>query len=394
MTTAIPLPQVDAFIGHVSASLASGSFVRLLLTKPVADTATERIIGRMVVLRGEPVLSLTLREPKRDTTRNLPLAEVPTWLAGRVPAAFRSAVVETTDRNWQLSPSPRGGLQLVAHRATHAATPPRDHDAAGNPLLDARAQPWLIALGLCAPDGKVRARMADKHRQLERFLEILAHLVKDAALPPGGDVKVVDMGCGKGLLTFGVWHLLRHALGLPAEVTGVEARAELVDTTNAVARATGCDGLRFVAARIDAVELPPRLDLLIALHACDTATDDAIRRGIMAGARILVVSPCCHQELRPRMGAPEPLAPLLAHGILAERMAEWLTDGLRALHLEAAGYATRVIEFVGAGHTPRNLLLAGVLRPAPAAADRDRALARIRALKDFFGVERHALDGV
>jgi hypothetical protein len=176
------------------------------------------------------------------------------------------------------------------------------------------------------------------------------------------------------------------------DVTGVEARADLVEKTKACAQAIGADRLRFVAGEIGTVSLP-RLDGLIALHACNTATDDAIRRGITAGARLIVVSPCCHQELRPQLGRPEPLAPLLAHGILAERMSEWVTDGLRALHLEAAGYATKVIEFVATEHTPRNLLIAGIRRKEDSARQ-ERARAQIRELKRYFGITHQALDAL
>jgi hypothetical protein len=134
----------------------------------------------------------------------------------------------------------------------------------------------------------------------------------------------------------------------------------------------------------------PRIDALVALHACNTATDDAIRRGIMAGAKLIVVAPCCHQEVRPQLGKPAPLAAVLEHGIMAERMAEWATDGLRALHLEWAGYRTKLIEFVGSEHTPKNLMLAAIREREPFTSDTARQ--RILEFKQFFGLERHALD--
>jgi hypothetical protein len=146
--------------------------------------------------------------------------------------------------------------------------------------------------------------------------------------------------------------------------------------------------LEFIPGTIAQANLP-RLDALIALHACNTATDDALRRGIELGAPLIIVSPCCHQEVRPQLGRPEPLAAVLRHGIMAERMAEWVTDGLRALFLEWAGYRTKVIEFVPTEHTPKNLLLAAVRQRAPftdAAARR-----RIVELKQFFGIAHHAL---
>jgi SAM-dependent methyltransferase len=308
-----------------------------------------------------------------------------------VPAKFRSAVLETTERNWQLAPAPDGRPRLAAHRPTQLAAPPRRHDEPKPGFLDGSTLPWLIQVGICGADGRVRASMADKHRQLERYLEIVSHLARDCGWKTGEAITVADMGCGKGYLTFGLWHLLNKHLGFCAEVIGVEARPELAATANAVARAVGADRLRFVASTIADVELPA-LDAFVALHACNTATDDAIRCGIRQQAKLIIVSPCCHRELRPQLGRPEPLAPLLAHGILAERLSEWLTDGLRALHLERAGYATKVIEFIASEHTPRNLLVAGVRRDHPDEAARTRAAAEIRALKSFAGIQHHALD--
>jgi SAM-dependent methyltransferase len=239
--------------------------------------------------------------------------------------------------------------------------------------------------------GKVRVSRADKHRQLERYLEIIAHLVRACGWTPNSTVELVDMGCGKGYLTFGVWHLLNHRLGLRANVLGIDARSDLVAKSNAVAQRLGAATLRFVQGDIASVALA-RIDGLIALHACNTATDHAIVRGVRAGAKLIVVSPCCHQELRPLLGRPGVLAPLLQHGILAERLSEWLTDGLRLLRLEQAGYDTRVIEFVASEHTPRNLLIAGVRRDdfhdAPVHGR------QAAALKDFFHLGDLASDEI
>ena len=389
-----PAP-VDSFITYALAALEAGTFVRLLLSQPVANaTPCERVIGRLVQVRGAPALSLTLRESRRDTTQNLALTEVATWLAAQVPAVFRSGMLETTSKNWQLHAAKDGRLKLASHRPAQTAAPSRQHDRAKSRFLDAAALPWLVQLGLCTPDGAVRASMADKHRQLERYLEIISHLAADCGWRAGDAITVADMGCGKGYLTFGVWHLLTRHLGLNVTVVGVETRPDLVERTSAVACAVGAESLRFICGTI-ADAMLPTIDVFIALHACNTATDDALRRGVAAGARLIVLSPCCHQELRPQLGQPEPIAPILAHGIMAERFSEWLTDGLRALHLERAGYATKMIEFVASEHTPRNLLLVGVRRPEPSSeAARAAATEAIVRLKAWTGVSHHALDGL
>lgn len=202
-------------------------------------------------------------------------------------------------------------------------------------------------------------------------------------------LQLVDMGCGKGYLTFGLWHLFSRVWKQPVRVIGVETRADLVSTTNKLARQIKADGLEFVRGEIQSVKLPP-VDALIALHACNTATDDAIRRGIELGAKLIVVAPCCHKELRPQLGKPEPLAAVLRHGLMEERMAEWATDGLRALFLEWAGYRTKILEFVASEHTPKNLMIAAIREGEPFVDDAARK--KIEELKNFFSVQHQVLD--
>lgn len=374
------------------AALAAGSFVGLRLSIPsTPDTPVQRVIGRRIVVKGNTVLSLTLREKTRDIVLNLSPEEVPAWLEHQLPAAFRSAVLESTEGTLQFMVNSRGRARVIRHRGAVTCPPSPAHDRQKATWLDASARPWLFALGLTDPAGKVRPSAAGKMRQLERYLEILAPMIRDCGWAADRHLTVADMGCGKGYLTFGVWHLLNRALNLNAEVVGIEARADLVEKANQTARESGANSLRFVNGDIASVPFKG-LNGLVALHACNTGTDDAIARGVQLGADLIVVSPCCHQEVRPQMGKPLPLAPVLAHGILAERLGEWLTDGIRALRLQQAGYATKVIEFVPSEHTPRNLLLCGV-RKSGARHGRDIGL-QVDELKQFFQLSELASDRI
>lgn len=411
----------DDFIRHTLTSLDDNTFVRLILSGGTGDEgAPKRILARLVKLRGGPHLSVTLRHATRDETKNLTPGEVGKWLGFQLKGNFRSALLGTTVREWQLNFPPDKEPWLISHKPHSKTAPMRDHDEAKQTWLDASARDWLFGLGICDESGRVNPSMADKHRQIHRYLEIFSHLVKDCGWAPEGapgvgesqpvrrpwvegeapevppaanqaELVIADMGCGKGYLTFGAWHLLRRRWRVPAKVIGVETRPELVKTISQLARKIDAPGLEFITGTIASVELP-QVDALIALHACNTATDDAIRRGIQLGAKLIVVAPCCHQEVRPQLGKPAPLAAVLEHGIMAERMAEWATDGLRALFLEWAGYRTKIIEFIGSEHTPKNLMLAAIREREPFtnAAARER----IVELKNFFAIEHHALDGL
>lgn len=391
---------VDDFIRHTLTSLNDNTFVRLILSGGTADeNAPKRILARLVKLRTGPHLSVTLRYATRDEVKNLAPGEVGRWLGFQLKGNFRSALLGTTVREWQLNFPADKEPWLISHKPHTKTAPARDHDEAKQTWLDASARDWLFGLGICDESGRVIPSMADKHRQIHRYLEILSHLLKDGGWTsepdPGNgtssSLTIADMGCGKGYLTFGAWHLLRRRWRLPAKVIGVETRPELVRNINQLAQKIDAPGLEFIAGEIGSVPLPP-VDALIALHACNTATDDAIRRGIETGAKLIIVAPCCHQEIRPQLGKPAPLASVLEHGIMAERMAEWVTDGLRALFLEWAGYRTKIIEFIASEHTPKNLMLAAIREREPFTNAAVRQ--QIVELKKFFGLERHALDGL
>jgi SAM-dependent methyltransferase len=384
----------DEFLRHLTESLRDGSFVRLALSHGVeAKTAPEKVLGRLVDLRNGPHLSLTFRYLTRDTTENVATDEVPNWLRGQIGAHFRSALLGTTRRDWQLFLDEAGKAKLVAHKPSRSEAPSRAHDVPRLTVLDDSAQDWLKGLGVVNDRGRVRPAMADKYAQINRYLEIFTHLAKDRgwADSQGGCPTIADMGCGKGYLTFGLWHLFARTWKRPVRIIGVEMRDELVASTNAVARQIGAEGLAFMAGTIETAALS-KADALIALHACNTATDGAIRRGIELGAQLIIVAPCCHQELRPQLGRPPPLGPVLQHGIMAERMAEWVTDGLRALFLEWAGYRTKMIEFVPTEHTPKNLMIAAVREGK--AFHSQVARERIDQFKSFFGIQHHALDSL
>jgi len=384
----------EEFVRHLIESLHDKSFVRLVLSRSLHPSDNpEKVIGRLVDLKAGPHLSLTLRYPTHDTTKNIALDHAADWVEEYIGAKFRSVLLNTTKRDWQLFVGDAGAAQLVAHKASHPEAPSREHDKPRQTILDDSARDWLRGLDILNERGNVRPAMADKYTQINRYLEIFTHLTKECGWADRNALNdsptIADMGCGKGYLTFGVWHLFARVWKRPAKVIGVEVRKDLMDSANTLAQRIGAQGLEFAAGTIKSAELPT-INALVALHACNTATDEAIRRGIEAQAQLIIVAPCCHKEVRHQLVPPTPLAPVLEHGIMAERMSEWATDGLRALFLEWAGYHTKMIEFVSTEHTPKNLMIAAVLTGKPSVSNRARE--RIEQFKEFFGIKHHALD--
>jgi len=379
------------FLQHLRSALADGSFTRLVLGKPRAGQLLVKITAELIATAGGTRLQLHFRERQRDLTKPADAASIIETFETRVGDALGSAHLYTTTTLWQFELNKKGEPRLTHGRIGTPAAAPAPHDRVKHREIAPADAPWLRQLGLAGADGRILSYATDKFRQINRYVELLLPLCEQAGLAARDTVRVFDMGSGKGYLTFAAWHALTRSLGRRAEVTGVEARPELVELCNAAALAAGCAGLGFVSGRIVDTAVPAA-DVFIALHARDTATDEALFRGIRAGAALIVAAPCCHKEIRPQLRAPAELAALARHGIFASRLADMVTDSLRALLLEANGYQVKVFEFIDASHTPKNTMLAAVRRARPDAAAAARARAEFAALKSRFGIEHQQLE--
>ena len=396
---AVPDPtdtaERDRFFAHLDASLREGRCVRIVLGKPRRAGGCERVTARPLTLKGTPHLSLVAQHPTRDLTENLSLDEGIARISSMVGADFAHAHLLTRTEDLQLSQTKRGRW-LLHRRAVAREAAEAGHDRAKRRLLELDT-PFLQALGVTDAPGRLVPAMARKWKQINKFVEIVDHALHAAGLVARGQpVRVLDFGAGKGYLTFAVHHHLVRTLGLPAEVIGVELRPDLVALCNGAADRLGLAGLRFEAGDVSRLEARP-VDVMIALHACDTATDHALHAGVRAGAAVIVSSPCCHKQLRPQLCCPAPLKGLLQHGIHLGQQAEMLTDSLRALLLEAEGYETQVFEFVALEHTSKNKMILAtrlVLDDAQRARRRAERLAQVRELKAFYGVREQCLEAL
>ncbi|MEO8351951.1 MAG: SAM-dependent methyltransferase [Chthoniobacteraceae bacterium] len=380
---------IDSFLEKFSAALEAGTFVKLTLSDPRPSVVNQQpapllrnVYGRIVQLRGEAQVSLVWHYATRDETKNYPFSRAPEVVRGLIEESFESAHLFCTNGDWRW----RRGRALKASRPTFGKAPAPDHDRRKMKAVEGAA--WLTALGVTDRSGEARPGMADKLRQIERFVELLGHQVAGSSLAAAKELRAADLGAGKGYLTFAAYDFFRKG-GAEIQMVGVEARSELVELTNRVAREVGFDGLRFERGEIADFQPEADLDLLVALHACNTATDDALHLGIRSKARLILAAPCCHQEVRPQL-APDPiLDPIVRHGILAEREAELLTDALRALLLEMHGYRASVFEFISPEHTAKNVMIAAHRRMQP--SDPERPRAQLRALMEFHGIKTQRL---
>ncbi|HEV2706475.1 MAG TPA: SAM-dependent methyltransferase [Pyrinomonadaceae bacterium] len=385
--------DAEDFFRAFEESLGDGSFVKLTLGKyrGAADVELKNVYVRPVEIKGQARLSFLYRFRTKDTTKNYTHDEGRDELRRLLGVSFLSGHLFTLKRNLQLEYNRKLKPRLIAAEPSFKSRPVATHDQRKRRFIEPENNVYLRALGVTNERSEVRASMSDKFRQINRFVEIVAGLHASSALASQPTLSVVDMGSGKGYLTFAVYDYLNRGLGLQAHVTGVEARAELVELCNRVAVEAGFERLQFRQGYIDDFSTEDEsTDILIALHACDTATDDALFKGISAAASIVICAPCCHKEVRPQIEAPEVLRPVLRHGILLERQAEMLTDALRALLLEYTGYATKVFEFISTEHTAKNVMLTGVRRPR--ASFNEEALRQFRDLKNFYGLRTQRLE--
>ncbi|WP_240775579.1 class I SAM-dependent methyltransferase [Sphingobacterium psychroaquaticum] len=388
------MDHFSTFIAQVQQSLQAKTFVKLSLGNyKGSEYELKNIYVKAVLIKRELKLSFTYRYKTRDITKNYSIAEGIAAVESQLDASgFRAATLFTTEENLSAQFSNKGDWFTKREKPTQLKAESHSHDKEKSRKLQATGKTYLQALRLTDAEGNVFKNAQDKWKQINHYIELLSSMLKE--LPSERPLQVVDMGAGKGYLTFALYDYLRHELNKEASVIGVEYRDDLVTLCNQIAADSSFTKLSFVQGTIEDYQPVGAIDVLIALHACDTATDDAIFKGIQHGAELIVVAPCCHKQIRREMEASKKqneLDFLLQHGIFLERQAEMVTDGLRALILEYHGYQTKVFQFVSDAHTPKNVLVVGVKKTIT--PERQQEIReKIRTNKSFFGIGYHHLE--
>ncbi len=340
---------------------------------------------RAVVLRDVPHLQFNLFDGRKTLTRNYAVPAAGPPLDELVAFAFSGVHLSTDAEEIDLRVSKKGKVLLSRKQAAWERAAPAAHNRTKDqPLPEGKADHLLEVMGVMARGGQVKPTMRAKFTQINEFLRHLTFALDGAGLNAlGRPLELLDAGCGSAYLTLAAHHYLNSVLGVPAKLIGVDVNEEVIRKSTAKAEKLGA-AVNFATSSIAAADVKP--DVVLALHACDTATDDAIARAIRSDAKMLLCAPCCHHHLNAQLkasGPAEVLRPLLRHGLLLQRQADLATDAIRALVLRIAGYRTDVVEFVGSEHTPRNLLIRAVKVEPPG---NEQFVREYRELTAFLGV--------
>ncbi len=383
--------NINKFVTEFANSLRDGTFVKMTLGNyKGAEEHLQKILVRVVKTKKGTRLFFLYRGETRDTAKNFDFGTGVALIDEALETGFHSGHLFTTENDYQLDVGKKGRSRLNVAKPTFKTPPPLEHDREKTAQVVADSF-YLKALGITDDTGRVRDRSQDKWKQINKFVEVLSSLVDKSELNDARELKIVDMGSGKGYLTFAAYDYFKNNREVNVQVTGVDTKRELVDLCNGIAAASQFDGLNFVVGTIGEYDVG-NVDILIALHACNTATDDALFKGITAKADLIVAAPCCHQEIRPQITPPEMFRDILKHGIMLDRTAETITDGLRSLLLEREGYSTKLFEFVSTEHTPKNNMLVGTrLKKSVDNAVFDRQIAEIKRL---YGIREHRLEAL
>ncbi len=369
--------------------LNESTFVKLTLSdKKDKKQDVNKVLIKPVMLKKGLHLSFVYRYDTKDITKNYPTDEGVNQIELLLNNDFNQALLFTTEKDYHYSSASKN--KISESKASTTQAPNLSHDKEKKRLINTQNNIYLQELKVCDKDGKVRKDMQDKYRQINKFIEIVDGALKE--LKQNNTLSIVDMGAGKGYLTFSLYDYLTNSLKIDTHITGVEQRPNLIKDCNAIANKANFSQLQFIEGRIESVSLP-QFDILVALHACNTATDDAIFRGISSDAKMIICSPCCHKQIRQEIPKDNALSAITKFGILKERQAEIITDAIRALYLEAYGYKTQVFEFIATEHTPKNIIITALKDQKHKNIDQSK-LQEIQKIKQLFGIKNHYLESL
>lgn len=343
------------------------TLIRVILSNPSSKDGVIKICARPVLKNKSLLFQIEEYTKTQVFHKNLTAGDAGSYLTGKLSsdassqtAEFKNALVETKSFTANVLVSKKGTITIKKKINTSTKQPKisLSHNRKKKYILEEGIPvPFLIDLGVMTQNGSIVNAHYDKFRQINRFLEYIEDILP--SLPTGRELRILDFGCGKSYLTFAIYYYLKVLKGYPVRITGLDLKEDVIRHCNELAVKYGYDKLEFLCGDIAYYDGCSQVDMVVTLHACDTATDYALAKAVGWGAKVILSVPCCQHELNKQM-KNDLLSPVLHYGILKERMAALMTDGLRAQILEANGYRTQILEFIDMAHTPKNLLIRAV----------------------------------
>ncbi len=380
-------PQLIEFIDIIQDTFHKGNLIKLSMSKVSNRTDDLKMIYvSPVELKSGLKFSFKYRYKTKDEVKNYSEKEAIELLEELIGDSFLQLLLNTTDEEHQLLINKKGKAKRITKKHK-AAQKTLNHNKEKNYLIKGENNIYLQKLGVCEANGRVKDKQQDKFRQINRYVELMSHWFEK--IDHSTKLNIVDMGSGKGYLTFALYDYLKNQLRINVSVTGVELRENLVDLCNEISLDCNFNDLQFISKDIRDFSAE-EIDVIIALHACDTATDLAIYKGINANAKLIVCAPCCHKQVRKDMGSKSQFKALTKHGVFEERQAEMLTDTIRSLLMEREGFKTKVFEFISNEHTRKNVMMVG--HNTNSKKNRAKINDEVKQLKDSFNIQRHELE--
>lgn len=343
------------------------TLIRVILSNPSSKDGVIKICARPMLKNKSLLFQIEEYTKTQVFHKNLTAGDAGSYLTGKLSsdtssqtASFKNALVETKSFTANVLVSKKGTITIKKKMNTSAKQPKisLSHNRKKKYILEEGIPvPFLIDLGVMTQNGNIVNAHYDKFRQINRFLEYIEDILP--SLPTGRELRILDFGCGKSYRTFAIYYYLKVLKGYPVRITGLDLKEDVIRHCNELAVKYGYDKLEFLCGDIAYYDGCSQVDMVVTLHACDTATDYALAKAVGWGAKVILSVPCCQHELNKQM-KNDLLSPVLHYGILKERMAALMTDGLRAQILEANGYRTQILEFIDMAHTPKNLLIRAV----------------------------------
>jgi SAM-dependent methyltransferase len=377
--------NISLFLTEIQKAVQSDAFIRMVLGKP-KNVDAKKVIVTSFESKGELKFSSDFRIEQKAISKTSSFEELLLFLKDSLGQTYLAATLFTDKNDISLVVNKKGKARLTRAKPTQSAKASASHNRQKEYLI-ASDTAYLRELGVTDKAGKVIPKMYGKFRQIAKFIEIVDHSIQSGALNKQQALSVLDVGSGKGYLTFALYDYLSRKWSSDVSITGVDTKGDVVALCNKIAKNVGFEHLEFKAQNVESY-ISEKVDMLVALHACDTATDEALFQGITHGAKLIFCAPCCQHEVSAQLRAIKSADPLLQHGLFIEKQADLITDVARTLLLESRGYTVKIIEFVSSEHSMKNTLIVAEKSKGAAPEKLDEYL----ALRSHFGFESQRLE--